>query len=100
MESSLEGLKQLYVWSEDRESPVKKEHWWRLRLWGVFLDQLSCSSQGMVGLKVWEGSSKTLLCALTRNLTADTLHVHPGELIGSVDSFEIEKDSVADDTPT
>ena len=35
-----------------------------------------------------------------RSMTTDTLQVHPGELIGSMDSFELEKDSMADDSLT
>ena len=34
-----------------------------------------------------------------RNTTADTLRVLTGEVIGSVDSFELEKNSVANDAP-
>ena len=47
----------------------------------------------MIGLKVWEWSSKTLVCpdCKGKNMTADTLQVHPGELIGSVDSFELKR---------
>ena len=37
---------------------------------------------------------------LIRNTTAETLQVHPGELIGSMDSFELEMDLVADNAPT
>ena len=34
-----------------------------------------------------------------RNATNDSLRVLPGELIGSVGSFELEKDAVSDDMP-